>query len=98
MREPEQLPLLEWADKREVKIFPFPAERRVGRIRSIAKVMHQRKSEKGRLTYLRKSIDKYAGQLRSARIEQIDLEPQLQRFENAIWSEFTRLSFMENCS
>ena len=98
MREPEQLPLLAWANNQEVHVIAFPADKRIGRIRSIAKVMRGRKSEGSQNAYLSKSVSKFTDQLNAFGIDNTEAELQIQKFEKAIWSEFTRLGFLESCT
>lgn len=86
-----QLDLLNW--KQSATIIPFPASKRVGKIRHVAELM-QRREGKDRESYWNRITYDMIRQMTKAQVPAVLIGMELCDFENAVTIELRRLELV----
>jgi hypothetical protein len=87
-----QLDLLSWS--KPADIIPFPASKRVGKIRHVASLIHRREG-KDRETYWSRITDDMIRQMMKAQVPPVLIGIELCDFENAVFAEVRRLELVD---
>ncbi|GHD07710.1 DUF6074 family protein [Tianweitania populi] len=89
------LPLFAWSPPSATMI-PFPASKRVGKIRRVAEMMRQRQGkEKALVAYWSRVIDDMTSQLDRAGFRPETIAKELFDFEASVNAEMARLSLLD---
>ena len=97
MQSDNSLPLFSWA-QRSAAITPFPHSRRIGKVRQVAETLLERKTERTRENYRKKTLSRLRSKMRKLGLSEQVIETEIKKFESALIAELNRLSFLESCT
>lgn len=94
MKDRSALPLFDWQPP--IQIIPFPANKRIGKARSVAQQIVKRKTEKSRDRYWESTVLTFSKQMERAGINQPEIEQEISAFAELVQREINRLDLYLN--
>ena len=97
MQSDNSLPLFSWA-QRSAAITPFPHSRRIGKVRQVAEILLERKTERTRENYRKETLSRLRSKMRKLGLSNEIIEVEIQNFETVLSTELARLRLRERRS